>query len=300
MLSHFRSCGYNCDEQTNPGDFVLDLITIDLRHRAREAESSGRVKKLLNAWSAKANETTKTPDTHISEQKDFGVFTKSTAPFTTAFPILFHRSSLSLWRERNAMIARIMNVVPYGALIALFFVPFHTDYQAILTRLGLIQLLCFLYFMGTIINTSHYPLERRTMDQEIQERGYTVLPFFLSFSLLELPFTIVAALLTTIVAVFPLVIRDAETFFAICFDIFALLPCGESLSMALNSILADSGLSLSVASMLVCIAQTMAGVLSINMPGFLRGINHTSLISYTASNLAPYFFRGVVFDCSPE
>ncbi|KAF2663360.1 pleiotropic drug resistance protein, ABC superfamily [Microthyrium microscopicum] len=303
MLPHFRDAGYECSEQTNPGDFVLDLITVDLRDDRREVESKKRVERLLSIWSAKEKEHSdkKSASAEVwSISDDAKVFVKSPASFTIAFPILFHRSALNLWREKNAMIARIMNVVPYGLLIALFFAPLHTDYQAILTRLGLIQLVCFMYFMGTLNNAAHFPIEKPVMNQEVEERAYTVVPFFVSFSLLELPFTLVASCLAAVVAAFPIGVRSAEVYFAMFFNIFAMLSCGESLALALNSVLSDSGLTLSVTNVLICIAQTMAGVLSINMPKFLRDINRISPITYVAGNLAPYFFRGVVFDCSPE
>lgn len=267
MLSHFRDAGYDCGTQTNPADFVLDLITIDLRDSEREAETRKRAEKLIFMWSDQTSDSEGddgiTPSKRVYESsEDEAHRVKSTASFSTAFPILYQRSALNLWRERSAMIARIMNVVPYGILIALFFAPLHTDYQAVLTRLGLVQLICFLYFIGTLNNTAHFPLERAVMNQEVEERAYSVAPFFVSFTLLELPFTIIASLLAAAIAAFPLGVRSAEIYFAIFFDTFALVSCGESLALALNSVISDSGLTLSITNMFICVAQTMAGILS--------------------------------------
>lgn len=305
MLSHFRDAGYECGTRTHPADFVLDLITIDLRDSEREAESRKRVEKLLSTWSSANsdhdNAKTASEGVHeISEDDAHIHWLKPTAPFSTAFPILYQRSALNLWRERSAMIARIMNVVPYGLLIALFFAPLHTDYQAVLTRLGLVQLFCFLYFMGTLNNTAHFPLEKAVMDQEVEERAYSVVPFFVSFTLLEIPFSIAASVLAAALAAFPIGVRSAEVYFAIAFDTFALISCGESLALALNSVISDSGLTLSVTNMLICVAQTMAGILSVDMPRFLKAINYVSPLPYVSRNLMPYFFRGVTFDCSPD
>lgn len=42
----------------------------------------------------------------------------------------------------------------------------------------------------------------------------------------------------------------------------------------------------------------MSGVLSINMPGFLQGVNYLSPIRYVIRNLAPYSLRGIAFTCN--
>lgn len=50
MLGYFRRQGYECPEHTNPADFALDMITIDLQQDEREAESRVRVQKLVGNW----------------------------------------------------------------------------------------------------------------------------------------------------------------------------------------------------------------------------------------------------------
>ena len=46
MLPYFASLGYECPQATNPADFVLDLITIDLQQEDREAITRERVQHL--------------------------------------------------------------------------------------------------------------------------------------------------------------------------------------------------------------------------------------------------------------
>lgn len=50
MLGYFLRNGYECPKHTNPADFALDMITIDLQQEEREAESRDRVKKLIDQW----------------------------------------------------------------------------------------------------------------------------------------------------------------------------------------------------------------------------------------------------------
>lgn len=50
MLGYFSRQGLECPTHTNPADFALDMITVDLQQEEREVESRERVKKLLGQW----------------------------------------------------------------------------------------------------------------------------------------------------------------------------------------------------------------------------------------------------------
>lgn len=50
MLGYFARHGYECPQHTNPADFALDMITIDLQQDEREVESRERVQKLIDEW----------------------------------------------------------------------------------------------------------------------------------------------------------------------------------------------------------------------------------------------------------
>ena len=50
MLGYFSRHGLECPTHTNPADFALDMITVDLQQEECEAESRERVKKLLEQW----------------------------------------------------------------------------------------------------------------------------------------------------------------------------------------------------------------------------------------------------------
>ncbi|KAM3511880.1 hypothetical protein MY11210_004498 [Beauveria gryllotalpidicola] len=50
MMGYFDRHGYDCPKNTNPADFALDMITVDLQKEDVEAESRERVKKLIDSW----------------------------------------------------------------------------------------------------------------------------------------------------------------------------------------------------------------------------------------------------------
>jgi len=50
MLGYFKGLGYECPRHTNPADFVMDLVSVDLREEGRERDSREKVERLIEAW----------------------------------------------------------------------------------------------------------------------------------------------------------------------------------------------------------------------------------------------------------
>ena len=78
MLEYFGRQGYQCPTHTNPADFALDMITIDLQQEEREAESRERVKKLIEEWELHGNENATMPEKTLPEITEAGEFEGST------------------------------------------------------------------------------------------------------------------------------------------------------------------------------------------------------------------------------
>jgi ABC-type multidrug transport system ATPase subunit len=49
-LLYFSTQGFNCGLTTNPADFILDLITVDLQHQYKEDISRKRVEHIADKW----------------------------------------------------------------------------------------------------------------------------------------------------------------------------------------------------------------------------------------------------------
>eukprot|EP00026_Physarum_polycephalum_P000722 Phypoly_transcript_00723.p1 GENE.Phypoly_transcript_00723~~Phypoly_transcript_00723.p1 ORF type:complete len:1358 (+),score=194.06 Phypoly_transcript_00723:83-4156(+) len=52
ILSHFAKLGFECPNDTNPADFLLDVTSIDSRDSQQEAESSARVHSIVAQWTS--------------------------------------------------------------------------------------------------------------------------------------------------------------------------------------------------------------------------------------------------------
>lgn len=70
MLGYFSRQGYECPRHTNPADFALDMITIDLQQEHREAESRERVKRLVDQWKSHGEDELEAQDAKLPEIKE--------------------------------------------------------------------------------------------------------------------------------------------------------------------------------------------------------------------------------------
>lgn len=147
MLPYFGSLGYECPHTTNPADFVLDLITIDLQQEDREATTRERVQHLITSWGKRALELTRS-SSQIATPAELGSLRRQMLPFRITYPLLLHRSAINFWRQPSLVMARSMQIVGIAIIMALFFAPLQNDYAAVQSRMGFIQEFAALYFVG--------------------------------------------------------------------------------------------------------------------------------------------------------
>ncbi|KAH7010727.1 P-loop containing nucleoside triphosphate hydrolase protein [Macrophomina phaseolina] len=304
MLAHFAAQGFDCPRSTNPADFALDLITVDLQHESREAASRAKVRGLIDSWTSDKFQQhqltrTSTARSHTATPAELGALKRSSTPFRIAYPLLVRRAMLNFWRQPPMMVARIMQVVGLGGILALFFAPLKNDYYSVQNRVGFLQEIPSIYFVGMLQNVAVYPLERDVFAREHDDGAYSVEAFFAQYSTIEAPFEAVTSLIFAVLAVLAVGLpRTVELFFVMAFNCFCIVSCGESLGIMFNTLFEHTGFAVNVTSVFLSVAQIMAGIMSIDMPTFLRDMNYLSPIKYVVANLAPYSLRGVRFTCT--
>ncbi|KAH7355578.1 ABC transporter-like protein [Pyrenochaeta sp. MPI-SDFR-AT-0127] len=296
MLGHFAAQGYECPRHVNPADFALDLITVDLQHETREAASRAKVRKLIESWSSDRFLVARTGS--IATPAELGSLAREPTSFAAAYSILIRRATKNLFRQPEILVARIMQVVGLGIVLALYFAPLKNDYFAVQNRLGFIVEVAPLYFVGMLNNIAVYPTERDVFYRDYDDRIYGVEAFFLTYISTTTPFEVISCIIFSILAVLACGLqRNAKTFFIITFNAFCITSCGESLGIAFNTLFTHTGFSVNCMSVFLSVAQVMGGVLSLDVPDFLQAWNHLSPIKWAVGNMAPYTLRDLQFTC---
>jgi hypothetical protein len=148
-------------------------------------------------------------------------------------------------------------------------------------------------------NVAIYPSEKDVFYREHDDLAYSPESFFLQYLSLELPFEVITSLLfavlTDIAAGMP---RTAQMYFVAATNCLCIVSCGESLGIINHTLFTHPGFAVNVTSVFLSVANFMAGTMSINMPAFLRAVNHLSPVKYAIANLAPYSLRGQRFTCT--
>ncbi|PGH12369.1 hypothetical protein AJ79_04317 [Helicocarpus griseus UAMH5409] len=298
MLPHFERLGYPCPKTTNPADFVLDLITVDLQEKTREAVSRQKVHRLITIWTDKPLELTRQTSV-IATPAELGSLKRQINPFLVILPLVLRRSLINLRRQPPLVIARIMQVIGMAIIISLFFAPLHNDYEAVQSRMGILQQFASMYFVGMLQNIAVYPNERDVFYREQEDNCYSVEAFIVQYTTLEVPFEIISSLIFGVFTAFAVGMQQTAKMFLIsAFNCFCVVNCGESLGIMFCTLFSHAGFSVNITSILLSIANILGGVMSLNVPSFLQAFNHLSPIKYTIANLAPYSLTGNEFTCS--
>ncbi|KAF8537404.1 P-loop containing nucleoside triphosphate hydrolase protein [Trichophaea hybrida] len=301
MLPYFSSIGHECPLNTNPADFALDVVTVDLQHENRERESRVKVQKLIQRFShieALADSAEAAKKRVVSLPAELRQIARGMAPFWVSYPILLKRSLLNIKRQPPLIVARIFQVLGLGVIATLFFAPLKNDYYAVQNRMGFSQQFCSLYFVGMLQNIAIYPYERNVFYKEHDDRAYSTTSFFLAYTTNELPFEVVTSLLFSLfadlVAGLP---RTPQLFFIIAANVLCITNCGESIGIIFNTLFQHTGFTVNVTSSVLSIGVVMSGIMSTDMPEFLKAVNFISPIKYAMQNVVPYSLEGVKFTC---
>lgn len=297
MIPYFSRLGYSCPPQTNPADFALDLITVDLQQEDREAITREKVHRLIEAW-GNNEKVIHRQASHIATPAELGSLKRQMHPLRVTFPLVLHRSAVNFFRQPELIMARTSQIIGIAIIMALFFAPMKNDYAAVQTRMGFVQEFAALYFIGMLQNISVYPPERDVFYREEADNCYSAETFILSYTLLEIPFEIVASIVFGVISSYAVNMeRSVRMLFVCAFNCFAIINAGESLGIMFCTLFNHVGFSVNVTSVILSISTIMGGIMSLNLNNVLQGFNHLSPIKYAVANLAPYSMRHQTFSC---
>lgn len=235
----------------------------------------------------------------LSTPAELGALVRKRAPLSVAVALLLRRAAINTRRQPQLLLARIMQVVGLAAVFALFFAPLGNDFFSVQNRMGFVQELGAFYFIGMLQNVAVYPSERDVFYREENDGVYGVAAFLASYTLLEVPFLLLSSLMYGVLAVPAVGLpHNATMYFVSVFACLGLVSCGESLGIMFNTLFGHTGFAINIMGIWLSVANSMVGVLSIDMPPLFHAVNYLSPIRYATRAVAPYSLRGVEFVCT--
>lgn len=285
---------YVCPPSVNLADHILDLVSVQLGES--KEDSQARVANLIKQW--KYADLFYTSDSFSGEVVDIASFKGPHIPWYIVFKAICERQFIVSFRDQDIIFTKVYTMFLLAIVYALFFAPLRNNYQGIDNRLGLIQSICNLYFVGLLNNLSLFPSTRNLFHQEYKDGTYGVTIFSAAYLIVALPFEIIPSVFLSAMVVFVIGMpRTASMFFTMIFVSFACVNCGESAGIFFNSIFTHMGLVTNVLSNLFALGIFMAGTMSLQMPMFFRAWNYLSPVKYVVLICVNMVFKDQKFPC---
>lgn len=296
MLDHFQALGFVCPTFQNPADFFLDVTSQEYSNstsRAAYVESRNH-----DAGRCPIPTIVDYHSNTIAHAAHFGQLEHHTLNFRIALPLLLHRGVIHLKRQRMIAIGRILQIVGLAIVLTCFFTPLKNGSTSIQSRIGYVQQLGSLFFVGMLNAISIFPTERDLFFREQGDGLYRLEAFVTAYTILEVPSQVMGAILfsmLTVLAVgFP---RTIHLLAIVALNAMCVVSCGESLGIALLSIVSHTGLAVTVCCIIMSIFVHITGIIAISMPLFLKAINYVSPLKWMVGNVASFSLRDITFTC---
>ncbi|ABN65679.2 ATP-dependent ABC transporter [Scheffersomyces stipitis CBS 6054] len=293
---YLASMNYKVPDDMNIADYILDLVSKNFNEE--KEISQARIDDLINQWKLKGGSDTRVTSHNIVDIRNYY---HKRLPMYVTFPAIASRQVLTSYRAKDVVISRAGQTIFLTIVHTLFFAPLRNTQDGISNRLGLIQEVLNLYFVGLVNNITLYPFERNLFYQEYKDGTYGVFEFSISYLLNELPTEIVPCLFFSALIVFVCGLpRTAGMFFSMFATGFISINVGESLGIMVNSCFNHMGVAVNILTNFVILAIFMGGTMSLHMPPFFKGINYISPMKYAVGICAKLGFTDQLFECNVE
>ncbi|KAJ7785733.1 P-loop containing nucleoside triphosphate hydrolase protein [Mycena metata] len=257
----------------NPADHLLDLVTVDQRP-GKTAESRARVDGLIAFWNTYREKVNKVEGHQKSEEPSPPIARESRfTPMYIAFPVVWDRMFRNLWRQKEAFWGRLTQAPFTGLLLLMFYERLRFGPTGGQDRIGLnLQSTSALPFVGLISGIAVFPQDRQLFMHEYRSSAaYSCTTLILAYSLMEIPFQFVAALLYAVFMNVAVGMQtNARIFFEYAVTIWALQSLGESIAVTFAAFFDAMGIAVSLVSTMLSMVTQFSGILSLSVPYWLQ------------------------------
>lgn len=290
VVPRFETYGHQKPQEVLDADFLLDVLQ----------SSPETASELVAAWTAPEKPHPELPiKAAPGATFDLAPYAHKKVPFSVSWKTVTKRQWICIFRNKDILWSRAGQTFFLTVVHTLFFAPLRTGPGGLENRMGLIQEVLNLYYVGIINNIAVFPTERDMFFQEYRDGIYGVAEFSIQYFLNELPTEVTPAFIFSILIVFGVGLpRNAGMFF-LMFCMGALsINTGELFGMIVNAIISHMGLATNILLNSVILAIFMGGTMSLYMPGFFKAVNYISPMKYAVGICAKVGFpKDLVFDC---
>lgn len=318
-VSYFAKLGFPCPEQTNPAEFLLDLVSIDSEDAYQATKDELRISGLAKAFAENQRSYDNVPTSlksgkantkAISPNMDTNIISKKVAqPFRTVRR--FGRLLLRSWRQniRNHRVNTFRLIASCGNAF-LFSRIFHSIKKGVFSAKSVADRVALLSYgvinmsMMTLMKTINlFAKEKPVVQREQQRNQYTNLEYLLAKTIAEIPLDSAFAAIFTSSLKFACGLRIGLKALTGVFTLMTV--AGASLGFAIGA-LSPTGDTAVVAGIPVMVVFMTVGIInpagvdqSETPPVLVRTLKQLSPIAFAIKALCLAEYRGMEFE-SPQ
>lgn len=293
------------EEEINTGASPGEMEKAHLDSLSHDEKSSGqdRVKALREKWLASEAYGNLVRDIATEGEKALG-YEKSSrkyrSTFMTQFPVMMKRAFSNALRNKMIIRVKLVQAIILAVVIDIIFwkIPHRGDDAQVQDRAGVL----FFYVMNMIMGNAMgilavFSKERAVFEREYQSGMYSLPAYFLSKTMVELPFLILIPLFFAVITYFAIGLRMAADRFFIA-AVVIIIVANVGTGMGLWAACSFKALEIALALVPVMILPLMMfSGLFVNLddvPAWIRWFKWVSPIKYGYVALMTNEFEGTV------
>ncbi|KAL2813312.1 P-loop containing nucleoside triphosphate hydrolase protein [Aspergillus granulosus] len=300
--SYFGSIGYPVPLQTNPAEFILDMVSSDFVGEKPSAQDD--VAKIQSAWAQSPESSRVTQESaELAEKGNKSVKVDETGHpglFSITFSLL-HRLFIKSYRDVVAYGIRIVMYMGLAIMMGTVWLRLKTDQEHIQPFInGLFFGSAFMSFMA-VAYVPAFLEDRATFTKERANGLYGALPFIISNFIIGLPFLFLISVLFSVVSYWLSNFRPtAEAFFTWVMWLFLDLLAAESLVVFVTSIFPNFVIALALVAFANGLWMSVGGFLvspTILNPFWKYVFHYIDYQAYVFQGMMVNEFAERIYDC---
>lgn len=322
VLDYFSALGHVCPTYMNPADFLFMEVlndvealkdssssTLDIAIADGFAIKSKSNAYLIDSWSASPQHQALLNHVQTS-RKDysdlpgdlFAGYQRTRSSIFTQFSFLCGRVGRDMIRNKMGVTVRFMKAAFIGLIMALFYkgIPNKTGFALTQDRVNVLFFLCTNEFFSSTGNAVFlFSFERGVFLREYRNGYYSLLPYFVSKSLLEIPLALIAPFISVSI-MYPIVglKRQWGAYAGILFSAQLISMVAAAMGLMLGAIFPDFSAAMALLPAFTLPMMLFSGIqLSLKtIPWYVKFMPYVSPLRWAFHAMAKIEFTGITLE----
>lgn len=301
--------GSRSEEETLRRDGLNDTLSSsnsahnDQNNGSCQNETDKRIEALLQDW--EESEERKDLIQKIKNREKEGVersALRHKAPFYTQFSYLFMRALKNFVRNRALIFTRLFQAIFIGLVVGLVYVKTN-DYSMnvqIRNKSGALYFIAVnLFFAASSQVLAIFGTEKPVFYREFNGGYYSIGPYYLSKTLVEVPGQIIGPYLMVIICYYMIGLTPAfsDYLFIATLGVLGAL-CGNAYGTLIAALIDDLPIALAVAPLFILPFIVVSGIFVAALPVYINWLKYISPIYYSFSGMLQTQFSAPALNCN--